>query len=315
MIYCPKCHTTLVENAKFCHQCGFNIEIPLAECPSCHKKNPADVVFCYACAHPLNMLELNNPVRTSDSSMKSRYPLHNIEGLEEQIKSLFFEDLKRLALAIAPQKIDNYLLSFHTKGFASTVDLRAKQLAESFVERASGHISVMRLEKELEMSVNSLALYHIIYNCKEINPFYIPEKILRYEKAQRGNVDLKQMIFDYLDFQNEKERVFTEFVSMPTETMQNAAKNFLYPAKGEFIYFISDQSIKANGKEGFAMTEFALYWKAPLDKPQKVYYHHLARIETHKDWIKINTRFFNITPSLNIKMLLLLEKLRDIFVP
>lgn len=310
MIYCPKCHTQLVENAKFCHQCGNNIDIPLTECPSCQKKNPADVPFCYGCAHPMQIMELSMPTY---QSVKSRYQFDNITGLEDQIKSLFFEELKRLANTIAPKRIDDYLMSFYTKGFAQTVDLRAKQLAESSAEMSQKNIPVLKLEKDLEMAVNSLALYHILYNCKDINPFPIPEKILRYEKIHRGSVDLRQMIMDYLNFETEKERVFTDFVSMPTETMQNAAKNFLYPAKGEFIYFISDQTVSANGKEGFGMTEFAIYWKAPLDKPQKIYYHHLARLETHKDWIKINTRFFNVSPSLNIKMLLLLEKLKDIY--
>ena len=310
MVYCPKCHTRLVENAKFCHQCGVFVEIPLADCPACYKKNPADVPFCYTCAYPMQTMELT-PV--SNANQKSRYKFESVQVLEDDIKNLFFEELKNLANNIAPKKTDDYLKAFYTKGFAQTVDLRAKQLAENFSEMFLRNVSVLRLEKELENTVNSLALYHIIYNCKEINPLYIPEKILRYEKAYRGAVDLKQMIFDYLDFENEKERVYTDFVTMPTEVMQHAAQHFLYPAKGEFIYFISDQTISANGKEGFAMTEFALYWKAPMEKPQKVYYHHLARIESHKDWIKINTRFFNVTPSVNVKMLLLLEKLKNIY--
>ncbi len=310
MVYCPKCHTSLVENAKFCHQCGVNIEIPLADCPSCFKKNPSDVLFCYGCAHPMKTMELSE---AKQNNRNSRYPLDDAIELEDSIKNMFFEELKRLTNSISSKRVDDYLKSFYIKGFATTVDLRAKQLADECVDSFNKNISVLRLEKGLESAVNSLALYHVIYNCKEINPVYIPEKILRYEKARSGSVDLKQMIADYLNFENEKERVYTDFVSMPTESMQNAAKEFLYPAKGEFIYFISDQTVKGTGKEGFAMTEFALYWKAPMDKPQKVYYHHLARIESHKEWLKVNARFFNISPSMNIKMQLLLEKLRNIY--
>ena len=313
MVFCPKCHTRILENAKFCHQCGTNVDIPLADCPSCQKKNPADAQFCYACASPMRALELTPSLQGQYNKQKSRFNFDNSKVLEDEIKNVFFEELKRITHNIASKRVDDYLKAFYTKGFASTVDLRAKQLAEEFSESFQKGNSVIRIEKEMEYAVSSLALYHIIYNCKDITPFILPEKILRYEKAFRGNVNLKQMISDYLDFENERERVYTDFISMPAEMMQNVAKNFLYPSKDEFMYFISDQTISGTGKEGFAMTEFALYWKAPLEKPQKVYYHHLARLEGHKEWIKINTRFFNVSPSVNAKMLLLLEKLKNMY--
>lgn len=312
MIYCPKCHTQLVENAKFCHACGVNVDVPLANCPDCQKMNPADTTFCYGCGHPMQSLELLPPAYLT---LKSRYAFQNTELLEDNIKNLFFEELKRYAAWIAPAKVDDYLLLFYTQSFTQTVDLRAKQLAEEFSNLFTSLAtpSVFRLERALESAVSSLALYHIVYNCRDINPLHIPEKILRYEKAMRGSVDARQMIFDFLAFETEKERVYTDFIKMPQETMQNVSKSFLFAAKGEYIYFISDQGTFSSGKVGFAMTEFAIYWKTAMEKPQKVYYHHLARLEKQKDWIKINNRFFNINPTLNVKMLLLLDKLKNIY--
>jgi ribosomal protein L40E len=314
MVFCPKCHTQLVDDAKFCHRCGSNVDIPLALCTSCQKLNPADATFCYGCVNPTQALELLPPQYLT---LKSRYAFHSPMVLEENIKNLFFEELKRYAGWIAPNLVDDYLRQVYTKGFTQTIDLRSKQLSEEFSDMYAklATPSVFKLERTLESAVSGLALYHIIYNCKDINPFPIPEKILRYEKAVRGTVDTHQMIFDFLDFDNEKERVYTDFIKMPAETLENASKNFLFAARGEFIFFISDQSTftKPKGKEGFAMTEFALYWKAPMDKNQKVYFHHLARLEKEKDWIKINNRFFNINPSINTKMLLLLDKLKNIY--
>jgi Double zinc ribbon len=312
MIYCPKCHTQLVENAKFCHACGVSVEIPLAKCTTCEKMNPADTTFCYGCGNPTQALELLPPQYLT---LKSKYAFQDTDLLEDNIKNLFFEELKRYVSWIAPNKIEEYLRFFYTQNFTQTVDLRAKQLAEEFAAHFKSLTtpSVFRLEKDLESAVSSLALYHIVYNCRDINPLYIPEKVLRYEKALRGSVDVKQMIFDFLAFETEKERVFTDFIKMPTETMQNAAKHFLFADKGEFIFFISDQGTFSSGKVGFAMTEFALYWKTAMEKPQKVYYHHLARLEKQKDWIKINNRFFNVNPTLNIKILLLMDKLKNIY--
>ncbi len=311
MIYCPKCHVQLIENAKFCHDCGANVEIPLSICPTCQKMNPADAPFCYGCGNPTRAVEL----KTVSSSFKSKYKFEFKDYLEDQIKNAFFEELKRLGQWIEPNIVEGYLQLFAVKGFATTVELRAKQLAEQFAATFAqvGTPSVFRLEKELDNAVGNLALYHVVYNCKEINPFHLPETILKYEKARIGATDVKEMAFQFLNFENEKERVYKEFVSIPTETLQNAAKSYLFTAKNEAPFFISDQTIMSNGKEGFAMTEFAIYWKTPMEKPQKVYYHQLQKLEKKKDWITINDRFFNVNPSLNLKMLLLLERLKSMF--
>jgi hypothetical protein len=310
MIFCPKCHSQLIDGAKFCHNCGTNIEIPLGNCENCGKKNPADAQFCYSCGHPMMAI-----VMPFLYDKRSKYDFNNLNALEEQIKTLFFEELKRLASWVAPDKIEEYLREFYFKNFTSTVARRAEQLAEEFAElnHRQAFPTVLLLEKQLENAIASLALYHIIYNCSAINPFEIPEKIMRYERAVRGKVDLKQMIFDYLNFQKERERVFTDFVKMPFNVLQNAAKNYVFAAKDEYIYFIADQTLLGSGKEGFALTEYAIYWKAPLEKPHKVYYHHLGRLERHKTWITINGHFFSVNTSINTKMLLLLEKLKAIY--
>jgi hypothetical protein len=310
MIFCPKCHTQLVDDAKFCHHCGTHIDIPLTDCPSCAKKNPADARFCYGCGVPMSPIMMSKPM-----VQNSKYDFKDLDALEEQVKTLFFEELKRLSAWIAPDKVDEYLKAVLTKNFYQTVDRRSKQIAEEISELNFKNMtpSVIHLEKQLEGAVSSLALYHIVYNCKEISPTTLSEKIMKYEKAVRGNVDLKQLIFDYLDLASEKERVYTDFVKMPFSTLQNAAKQFVFAAKDEFIFLISDSTFLGSGKEGFAMTEFGLYWKAPLEKPQKIYFHQIARLERHKTWLKVNNRFFNVNPSLNVKMLFLLEKLKNIY--
>jgi Double zinc ribbon len=311
MIYCPKCHTSLVENAKFCHQCGTHVDIPVSECASCKTMNPADVAFCYKCGAPNGAM----PLIPYTQTLMSKYDFEVKTRFVEQIKALFFEELKRLGGYIHPKMIDEYLSLCYTKGYTETVELRANQLADIYAEQfyKTTTPSVLKLEKELETAVSYLALYHITYNCKEVNPFVIPEKVLRYEKVFREKLNLAQMIADYMDWNNEKERVYSNFALMPAETLENATKNYLYTAKNEVPFFISDPSFWGKGKEGFAMTPFALYWKDASKKPEKVFYHHLAKLEHSKDWIKINTRYFNISPSINAKMLLLLDKLRAIY--
>ena len=203
MIYCPKCHTSLVENAKFCHQCGTHVDIPLSECASCKTMNPADVSFCYKCGAPNGAM----PLIPYTQTLMSKYDFEVKTRFVEQIKALFFEELKRLGGYIHPKMIDEYLSLCYTKGYTETVELRANQLADICSEQfyKSTTPSVLKIEKELETAVSYLALYHITYNCKEVNPFVVPEKILRYEKVFREKLDLSQMIADYMDWDNEKD--------------------------------------------------------------------------------------------------------------
>ena len=308
MIFCPKCHTQLVEGAKFCHHCGINIEIPLRDCPSCDKKNPADVAFCYACSQPMS------PVKIIPYNDESKYDFEYSDVLEDQIRTAFFEELKRLAAWIAPDRVEDYLREFFFRNFTSVVAQRAEQLSDEYAELnyRQAYPSAAALEIPLDNAISSLALYHIIYNCRLINPFYLKEQMLNYDSL-RTKINVRQMVFDFLDFANEKERVYADFIKMPHNMLENAAKHFVFASKEEIIYFISDQSLLGSGKHGFAMSEFAIYWKAPTEKPHKVYYHHLKEIKKHKAWITINGHFFSVSPSLNVKMLLLLEKLKVLY--
>ena len=119
------------------------------------------------------------------------------------------------------------------------------------------------------------------------------------------------MIPDYLALDLEGEKVYTDFLKMPLDKLKNASKSFLFPEKDEKILFICDQSILGSCKEGFAMTEKALYWKAHLEKARAVDYRLLDEIKRTKEWISINGDFFNVSPSINLKMMKLLKKLRN----
>ncbi|MCB0641187.1 MAG: hypothetical protein KDC44_06085, partial [Phaeodactylibacter sp.] len=128
-------------------------------------------------------------------------------------------------------------------------------------------------------------------------------------------VDLFQMCMDYLAFEQEpEESVFFNFLQMPVEKLRNAGKSFFFPEKDERIYFLCDQSLLGSLKEGYAMTEKAIYWKAPFEKPRKVLYSNLHNVVREKDWIRINDLFFNATLTLNVRMMKLLKKIHDLIL-
>ena len=99
---------------------------------------------------------------------------------------------------------------------------------------------------------------------------------------------------------------------MPLRKLQNASRNFLFPAKEEKVLLIADQTVFSTCREGFALTEDALYWKSHFKEAQKVFYHQIETVKKEKDWLLINDIFFNVNPTVNGKMVFLLNKLKDL---
>ena len=116
------------------------------------------------------------------------------------------------------------------------------------------------------------------------------------------------------NFEEEDETVYMDFLKMPPRKVRNASQSFLFAEPDERIFFICDQSILGSCKEGFAMTDQALYWRMPLQKAERVYYEKIETVLREKRWITVNDMFFNVNPTLNLKMLKLLKKLKRLFV-
>jgi class 3 adenylate cyclase len=71
---CPKCHFENPERAKFCNECGSNLEIA---CPKCGKINPPESKFCNECGQKLEKEEV----------IERKEP--SIEGERKQVTVLF----------------------------------------------------------------------------------------------------------------------------------------------------------------------------------------------------------------------------------
>ena len=97
------------------------------------------------------------------------------------------------------------------------------------------------------------------------------------------------------------------------ELLKTASQSFLFPDKKETILLICDQSILGTCREGFALTEKGLYWKAHRAPAAKVHYDSLQTIKREKDWMKINGHFFNVNPRFNIKMARFLSAVSRMF--
>ena len=233
------------------------------------------------------------------------------QGLEQEVADRFniaFE--KRLKEEHHPSLHSAYIDRFFKGEFRTSADFRIRQLAE-YLLGVSGDKKEVEKQKSiiLNRAFEELIDYFIIRYCADLNEAFFPESILKYQGMELESINLSEMIADYLDFEHEEESVFTNFVSMPAKKLKNAADSFLQPKKGETLYFICDLSLLANCKDGFAMTNEAIFWKMPLENKQRVFYKKLKDVKREEDWISINGIFFNAGTTLNLKLIRLLKRL------
>ncbi|HFB99281.1 MAG TPA: zinc ribbon domain-containing protein, partial [Phaeodactylibacter sp.] len=230
---CNTCNTRLLENARFCHHCG------------------AKVVAAF----------------TASSAPKYHLYFQNIAKLPHLIEKYFLEAFKERITEQHQEKMyDKYFERLQQSEFKKRLELRWKQLAEeAYIIHAKQNNVAENIDILLSKNFNNLLDHFIILECKDLNEFYLPEKILTYQELRQGDFDIQKMILDFLDLENEKETYYTDFIIMPTKKLKNASQAFLFPHKDEKIIVIADQTIFGSCKEGFAMTEKGIYWKAHFE--------------------------------------------------
>ncbi|MCB0633758.1 MAG: zinc ribbon domain-containing protein [Saprospiraceae bacterium] len=273
----------------------------MRSCPKCRTELPDEARFCFQCGAP--QPEIADP----EDDTKIDWS----EDAGPQIGSLFLGALRqRVQTVYQMERYPDFSERLYESGFRDVVDRRSKLVGEKLNDQLNlGAISARKANRLVEQLLQELLDFFIIRHCGDLVELRLPEQVLKYQQLSWGEFDLFQMVLDYLDFAHEDEIVYTDFLIMPVDKLRNAGKSFLFPEKQEKILLICDQSILGSCKEGFALTEKAIYWKAHLQKARQVAYAQISRIAREKDWLNINSYFFNINPTLNFKMLHLLKKI------
>ncbi len=303
---CPSCQSELPENARFCPQCGEKVFEETLTCPDCGAENAINAKFCFHCGMEFF---INQPPPMNDIFREN--PVENIEQLlVDDFKEAFKE---RIEAEHNPTNYDKYVKRFNHSDFKTGFEFRMKQLAEQ-VQQLREQGSSQDEQPFIQKAYEDLLDYFIIHYCQDLNEIVLPETILKYQNIKEEDIDLGQMIMDYLDFGNEEETVYTDFVAMPFQKLKNATDSFLFPHKEEKILFICDQTVLGSLKEGFALTEAAIYWKAHFEPAQSFTFPEIAEVKRQEDWLTINGHFFNVNKSVNLKLMKLLKKLKRIEV-
>lgn len=313
---CQFCQTELQANARFCHHCGAKAQQALHTCVHCQHKNPSDAQFCTNCGSSFGTIPVEKVA--NDSTYKPIYPLdfRDVKGLGASIRQYFVMALdQRITEVHNPNQKEAYLNQLMQSDFQEIFKLRTNQLAEEAYTIHTRQSPTMEKETDamLDRAFEGLLDFFFIKYCKDINEVPIPEAGLKYEGAEYSQTNLYQMVLDYLVLEEEDLVAYTDFLKMPLVKLQNAGRYYLFPAKTEKILLIGDQTVFGSCKEGFALTDAGIYWKAHFKEAEQVLYKDLETIQRVDDHLLINGHFFNAGASLNTKLIYLLKRLQRMF--
>lgn len=272
----------------------------MLNCKKCGTTLPVEARFCFNCGTAVTISE----------DLENEDLILNPEGdIVLQFNELFFKGLKDLLEEEQDEsKFQEYSERVYQCGFRDVVQRRAESLAAKIKD--SGY-NFPNLNTEVKGILDELLDFFIIRYCGDLNIVTMPEAILKYHEKGMHFAELFQMTMDYLHFDNEDEPVYTDFLKMPVDKLKNAGKSFLFPEPKEKILFICDLSLLGSCRDGFSMTEKAIYWKFPMQKARKVIYSDIDEVKRTENWITINGHFFNVNPAINIRLLKLLKKLKS----
>ena len=282
--------------------------IPMKKCNFCAANNPEDIKICLNCGRNLNSLGV-------DVLDGYQLDFSDQDTLENQIRESFFKKLRyQVENELDTKAYRKYFDHFHASGFYKKFNIRSNQLAEEFMEihEEQAFESIADIFQKLDQTLNEFVNFFIIVHCQPLHKMALPSAILRYETIVEKDLDLKKMIFDFLDFGREKDKVYDNFSVVPDNKLKNAKEAFLFIEDDEDLFFICDQTIFGSCKEGFAMTDKCLYWKAHFNEASKVAFKDLRNIEKEGEWIVVNGNFFNVNKTMNYKMMKLLQKLQSL---
>ena len=220
-----------------------------------------------------------------------------------------FEDRlgERLTAYFGPDRLTAYLRLYHqSENFHRIRDANLQQLSSWITARPPGASAGRRRDR----AIGELVEYFIVEPAAGLHEGLFPQRILRYQGADWARTDLYRMIMDYLDFDAESEDVYTDFVTIPPKVLRRATGGYLKTSPDEHLYFICDQGLFGAGKQGFAMTDAAIYWKNVLQPAGAATYTTLREVRREEDHLLIDGQYFDAGGRLNLRVALLLDKLR-----
>lgn len=306
---CRACHNNIVETATRCPYCGKAVIEETILCPTCGTENSLHADVCIHCGFRF----YSDAHQDEGNFFNDLFENSHFSRLQQEVATRFEAALRqRLLEEHSPVAHARYYKRCLDSGFRSRLQYRIEQLATE-VSALGADFRTKAVKQLLDQNFEALLDYFIIRFCADLNEVNYPEAILRYHDKTLAQIDLRQMVLDYLDLPSEDLSWYDDFVAMPSGKLKNAADHFLFPKKDEKLFLIVNTAILGNCKNGFALTSKCIYWKTELEPAQRVYFQKIEEVKRDDYWITINGIFFHASTTLNLKLIRLLKKLKLLF--
>ncbi len=273
----------------------------MKRCPNCHTVLPNPARFCFHCGQP----------QDADWTGEVR-PLLNLHGdIEQQLFDYFMSELKdRVQREQDGNQWRHYLTRFNEVDYPKLLERQFAQLAQRLGPLAEvQQPEVRRINNSIEQVIDEFINRFLFDQAADLNKVPIPDAVLRYRGKSLEEVDFYEMFLAFLRWDQEPEDYYTDYFKMSQSKARNASRRFFQPEKTETTLVICDTSLLGNGREGFALTDRALYWRASLQPPRVVPYYELATPVKEEGWILINDHYFHVNRSMDLKMVYLIKQL------
>ncbi len=287
------------KGARYCPWCGTAVAQQHVSCPVCGFDNPAEAVFCSQCGTELGH---------ATAAPQPESPFTEPQAIADRFFQLLYDTLQEQQ---DPALFEAYMNRLQESAFRSVFEARMLQLASQVQHLLARAIDPeAAIETLLDQALDELIEFFLVRHAADLNVHPLPKGILKYGYADLAEADLFALIMDYLDWASlPEELVYTNLLEIPEKLLQNAAASFLFVERNERVFFLHDWTLLHTLKAGFAMTDQALYWKAPSLEPQKVFYHHLRHVAISGRHLEINGKYFYAHPTLHVRLVRLLRKI------
>jgi hypothetical protein len=196
---------------------------------------------------------INNPPPVS----KYQFKFYDNAEIVKAIHAYFFIALRQHLLeSWNITAYSDFVENFYESRFSESFELRAQEMCQRVtrLQMVGQNFAAPHIDRYMDAELEKNLEFFLVANCKHLLPVELPQGILRHTEARLQNVNLLQLIEDYLDLSKESERYYTDTARIPARKMENALTSFLHCEPDEAILLISDQTLLGSFKEGFAFT-------------------------------------------------------------
>ena len=337
MSTCSTCRQSILNNAQFCHNCGSSQSD--SDCSNCGYLNPSGWVRCEYCglapgmtSEHTNEFDKNFVIDFREiPTIQPQIEKHFNEFLTQKTKEEFGteamcdylaifkqsdypNDIKEMAAKLAEQvytihcQQDEYVQSnideLLLQNFSSVVDeffLSYCYNDEPLPE--TGSTSSSSQAKETVDTVDTRIPVRDIDAADLPLPNHDRTADTPSDHGQPTNqYPVIRDVAAFFDAQNSPYKFYIDLNKMPARILDEVKKNFLFNAPEERVLLIYDDTVFGSGSTGFALTEYAVYWKTHFQNAHRTYYQEIMNLEMDGNKLEINNTVFDIEDTVNHKV-------------